>query len=254
MRRSKTLAATLFATGAVVLPWGASGALAAPAQDPLASTCTSLGILTQPVCEVVEEVEALLAPAEPVTEPVAEAVAPVVDAAAPVADALAPVTDAVGGAVPAPVAPTSPTSPTPSPEPAPGSGGNGGTASPGTRATSSGSPTGFSSTVSSGRPPASAHRFGSSPSAPSGFSLQLSPLGVPTLSIGSDFAAPALDSDLPLPDAGSAFQPIVEAVRAGTTSSDESKATAAVLALAALGVAAGLLVDQARKSKAPFTI
>lgn len=253
MRRSKTLAATLLATGVTVLPLGATGALAAPAQDPLAGTCTSLGILTQPVCEVVEEVEALLAPAEPVTEPVTEAVAPVVDATAPVTEALAPVTDAVGEALPAPVAPTSPISPTPSPTPAPGSGGSGGTASPGTQATSSGSPTGFSGSVSSGRATAPAGRFGSA-SAPSGFSLQLSPLGVPTLSIGSDFTAPALDADLPLPDAGSAFQPIVEAVRAGTTSADESKATAAVLALAALGVAAGLLIDQARKSKAPFTI
>jgi len=254
MRRSKSLAATLLATGAVVLPFGATGALAAPAQDPLASTCTSLGILTQPVCEVVEEVEALLAPAQPLTDPVTEAVAPVVDAAAPVAEALAPVTDAVGGALPAPVAPSAPTSPTPSPTPAPGSGSSGGTASPGAQATSSGSPTGFSAPVSSGRTTAPSGRFGSVPSAPSGFSLQLSPLGVPTLSIGSDFAAPALGADLPLPDAGSAFQPIVEAVRAGTTSAEESKATAAVLALAALGVAAGLLIDQARKSKAPFTV
>lgn len=254
MRRSKTFAAALLTTGAAAMPFGALAG-AAPAQDPLsASACGTLGMLSQPVCEVVEEVEALLDPADPVVEPVTEAVQPVLDAVAPVAEAITePVAEAVAPvveAVPAPVAPASPAQPTPvaGPAPAPAPAGSKAPSS-NAKATSAGSHTGFSAALSSG-----ASGFGRSAAAPSGFSLQLSPLGVPTLSIGSDFAAPALDSDLPLPEAGP-FEPVIEAVRAGASSSDDSsKATVAILALAALGMAAGMLIDQVRKAKAPFTI
>jgi hypothetical protein len=263
MRRSKTFAVALLASGAAVLPLGATMAGAAPAQDSLTSSaCGTLGLLSQPVCEVVEQVEAALDPADPIVEPVTEAVQPVVDAVepvtealAPVIEALAPVTDAI-----APVAPAAPSAPAPAPAPAPSPAPAERGAAPApapskgssAKATSFGAPTGFSAPLSSGV--SGLGRHGATPAAPSGFSLQISPLGVPTLSIGSDFAAPALDADLPLPEAGP-FEPVIEAVRAGaSSSSDESKATVAIFALAALGLAAGMLIDQVRKAKAPFTI
>ncbi|MFP5255359.1 MAG: hypothetical protein ACLGI8_05845, partial [Acidimicrobiia bacterium] len=224
MRRSKTIAAALVAAGAAALPLGIAVAGAAPAQDPLtASACGTLGVLTQPVCELVSEVEGLLDPTDPVVEPVVEAVQPVLDGLEPVTEAAAPVTEAVSEVAPSPVAPTAPGEPAPAPAPSPtpgpeGSGAPGGSAT----ATSSGAPTGFSAPLRT-----SVDGFGTSrvPAVPSGFSLQLSPLGVPTLSIGSDFAAPALDADLPLPEAGP-FEPVIEAVTAGAaSSSDDSKAT-----------------------------
>lgn len=246
MRRSKTFAAALLAAGAVTLPLGALAG-AAPAQSsPDGSACNDLGMLSQPVCQAVAGIEALLAPTDPVVTPVTEAVQPVLDAAAPVTEAVAPVTEAVAPAAPAPVAPT-PAQPNPAPAPAEGS--SAAPAGSDTQATSAGPSTAFSAVLSSG-----ASGFAGPSRAPSGFSLELSPLGVPSLSIGSDFAAPALDNDLPLPTAGP-FAPVVEAVTAGaSSSSDESKATAAVLALIALALAAGLLIDQVRKAKAPFTI
>ena len=263
MRRSKTFAAALLTAGVTAMPFG-SLAGAAPTQDPVAeSACGTLGSLSLPLCQLVEEVEALLDPVDPVVEPVTEAVQPVLDTVGRVTDAVQPVLDSVGraagaldealapvtDAIPAPVAPASPAQRTPvaSPAPAPAQSGSKAPSSS-AKATSAGSYTGFSAALSSG-----ASGFGRSAAAPSGFSLQLSPLGVPTLSIGSDFAAPALDSDLPLPEVGP-FEPVIEAVRAGATSSDDSKATVAILALAALGMAAGMLIDQVRKAKAPFTI
>lgn len=234
MRRSKTLAAALLTTAVVVTPVLTTSASAAPTQDVTGTTCS----LLSPLCTVTETAEQLLAP-------VTEVVAPVVE----VVESTVPVP------VPAPTpAPEPEPAPAPAPAPAPSSPPASSPASRGTTtATSSSAPSGFIGPVSTTHPAATASpsRFGV-PSVPMGSSLSLSPLG--PLTSAPSFASPASGTDLPVPALDDVSEPVIETVRAATSSPDESKATAVVLALSVLALAAGLLIDQARKARLPIQL
>ncbi|HEX4869082.1 MAG TPA: hypothetical protein VFV32_15825 [Acidimicrobiales bacterium] len=240
MRRSKTLAAALLTTAVVASPVMATSAFAAPAQDVTGTTCS----LLSPLCTVTEAAEQLLAPVTDAIAPVVETVESTVPVPAPVAEV-----------IPAP-APTPAPAPQPSPAP-PASGsssGSSGSFGGTTTATSSSSPSGFIGPVSTTRPAgpkvgSPVNRFGV-PSVPMGSSLSLSPLG--PLSSAPSFASPSTGADLSTPALAS--EPVIETVRAAVSSPDESKATAVALALSVLALAAGLLIDRARKARLPIKI
>jgi hypothetical protein len=243
MRRSKTLAAALLTTAVVASPVMATSAFAAPAQDVTGTTCS----LLSPLCTVTEAAEQLLAPVTDAIAPVVETVESTVPVPAPVAEV-----------IPAP-APTPAPAPQPSPAPtasgsSSGSSGSSGSFGGTTTATSSSSPSGFIGPVSTTRPAgpkvgSPVNRFGV-PSVPMGSSLSLSPLG--PLSSAPSFASPSTGADLSTPALAS--EPVIETVRAAVSSPDESKATAVALALSVLALAAGLLIDRARKARLPIKI
>lgn len=248
MRRTKILAATFVASTAAAVPL-----LASPAQAQVPGlTETTCSLLSGPLCGVLEEVEDLLEPLAPVTEPIVQpivddVVTPVLD---PVVEAVGPVLDPLRSLPPLPQVP----GPSPAPAPAPGPEAPASPAPGAEEATG-----GEAKAVSSGKAaayqaPLAATRIDelernrSVPPVPVGRSLELTPLGLPTLSLGSDFTAPSLDEDLAMPSSSdSPFQPVIEAITAGATGVDDWKSTAALLAIVTLAMATGLLIDQARR-------
>lgn len=243
MRRTKILAATFVASTAAAVP-----ALASPAQAQVPGlTEAGCSILSGPLCQVLEEVEELLEPLAPVTEPIAEPI--VEEVVTPVVKAVEPLLEPLR--TPPPAAPQpQPPAPAPAPAPAP--------EQPATPAPAS-EAADQATAVSSGgvapyRTPLAASRIDqleqqrSVPPVPVGRSLEFTPLGLPSLSVGSDFTAPPLDDAEVAAPADSPFQPVIEAVTAGATSGDEdSKSTVALLAILMLAIATGLLIDQVRR-------
>jgi hypothetical protein len=216
MRRAATAA---FVT--TVLAVTAPFASAASAQVPgLPLDCTSLGLLADPTCSLVEQVDGVLAPVE---QTAGEVLAPV----APIAPAPAP---ADGGAVPTP-APTSSD----------------------THATSSSAPTNAdlgsapASTWTATSP--SGTRSSRVPDVPMGSTLELGPLALPSFGLAG---TPAVTADQLASIATTTDGGTLSAAKAAAELPDDSKATGVVMALSVLLLAAGLLIDQARKARLPL--
>jgi hypothetical protein len=236
MRRAATAAfatvvfATAVATGSV-----AAASPSAPAQDPLVPLdCASLGLLADPTCGLVEQVEDVLAPVEDTLAPVLDPLAPVLEPLAPAAPAPAPAPSGGGTTAPAPGS-------SPSPQPT-------------AQATSSGSPTsadlGSHPSLSSGAP---LPRSSSSrvPNLPAGSSLELSPLALPSFGMGGTPAATATE----LATGNAVAEDVVlPAAQAAAQLPDDSKTTAVVMAFSLLLLASGLLIDQWRKARTPVQL
>lgn len=224
MRRAATaaFATTVLAVSVVTIP-------TAGAQDPTAAPveCTTFGLLADPTCLLVATVEDALAPAT-------EALAPSEPAPAPAPLPETTSSSPEGGAAPAPA-----------PAPAP---------SNDTYATSTGSPTAadLGAAPASTRPAASSQGGSSArvPDVPSGATLELSPLGLPSFSFNGTTAATA--------DAAAAELAtetvVLPAAAAAAAMPDDSKTTAVAFAVSMLLLAGGLLVDQLRKARQPIQL
>ena len=290
MRRpAAALATVLLATSVVA---GPSIASAAPAEDPVPQI--SCGTVGEPVCSVIDEVTTLLVPLEPaialfgpalgdlgastsvltallesgpdfppqalvdstgavlvdlhaLTDPVLDLLRGAGVGVDPLESALAQLQEMAGTFLaPAPQDSTSEPTADDQPRSADGS-------SAATTSSSSSSPTGFDGAVSSGS--ASTSRGATSPSVPDvpvGSSLTLGPLALPSFGLTT---APATSADARAADA-LAREVVMPAVAAAATPDlpDGSRATAVVMALSALMLAVGLLLDQRRKARLPIRI
>jgi hypothetical protein len=226
MRRAATaaFATTVLAVSVATIP-------TAGAQDPTAAPveCTTLGLLTDPACLLIATVE--------------DALAPATEALAPSEPAPAPEPLPVPGTTSS--SPEGGSAPAPAPAPAP---------SNDTYATSTGSPTAadLGAAPASTRPAASAQGGSRArvPSVPSGATLELSPLGLPTFSFNGTEAASA--------DAAAAEVAtetvVLPAAAAAAAMPDDSKTTAVAFAVSMLLLAGGLLVDQLRKARQPIQL
>jgi hypothetical protein len=226
MRRAATaaFATTVLAVSVATIP-------TAGAQDPAAATteCTTLALLSDPSC-LIATVEDALAPA---TEPVAPSEPAPAPAPAP---------------LPIPGTTSSPdggSAPAPAPAPAP---------STDTYATSSGSPIAadLGAAPASARPAASSQGGTSSrvPAVPSGATLELSPLALPTFSFNATEAATADAAAAKV----AAETVVLPAAAAAAALPDDSKTTAVAFAVSMLLLAGGLLVDQLRKARQPIQL
>lgn len=217
MRRAAiaAFATAMFAMTVAAAPFASAQVPPVPTVD-----CSSLAMLSDPACLVVETVDGVLVPVQQTT---AEVLAP--------AGTVTPVAPGGTGAV------------TPAPQAAPSSN---------TQATSASSPV----AADLGSAPASSWGALSSsgtssprvPDVPAGSTLELGPLALPSFGLAG---TPAVTADQL---AASADEVVLPAARAAAQLPDDSKATAVVLALSMLLLAAGLLVDQVRKARLPIQL
>lgn len=226
MRRAATAAfATVVLATSVAAGSVAAASPSAPAQVPplVPVDCASLGVLVDPTCGLVEQVDGVLAPVE-------EALAPVLDPLAPVLDALAP-------------APAPSDGGTATPDPAPSS-------PPAAYATSAGSPTaadlGGQPALSSGAALPRSSSSSAVPNVPAGSTLELSPLALPSFGMGG---TPAVTASQLAAGESVAEDVVLPAVRAAAQLPDDSRTTAVVMAFSLLLLVAGLLIDQWRKAR-----
>jgi hypothetical protein len=227
MRRAATaaFATTIFAVSVAAAPLAA----AAPAQvPPLPVDCTSLAVLTDPVCQLVEQIDGVLAPVE---QAAGDVLAPV-NSIAPISPA-AP--DGGDSATPAPASQSGPSS--------------------NTYSTSSSAPTHAdlgSAPASTWRPLSSSGTSSPSvPDVPVGSTLELGPLALPSFGLAG---TPAVSGDQLATSAAVADDVVLPAARAAAQLPDDSKATAVVMAFSMLLLAGGLLIDQVRKARLPIQL
>lgn len=225
MRRAAAFATATIATAALAATIAVAPiAGAAPAQVPPAVDCALPGPLADPACALIEQIEGITAPAD----------GAVTDQLAPLAPVLDPVVPAPSGEGSAPA-------------PAPA-------AQPSAQATSPGSPT----AADLGAEPAASYNASLSrssspavPDLPLGSTLELSPLALPSFGLGGTPAVSA--AELAATD-GVVDDVVLPAARAAAELPDGSKATAVVIALSMVLLAAGLLLDQHRKARQPFQL
>jgi hypothetical protein len=295
MRRTAAALTAAILTASVLA--GPSVAGASPVGDPVSQI--SCGTIGDPICPVIDQVTALLAPLEPVlalagpalTElgqsanlltallesgpdlPPDEVVAATGAVLQAINELTAPLIDLLRGAglQVAPLesalselqqlaterlAPAAEPAPEAEPAPAPAADQQAST-SPASRApatsTSASTPTGFNAPVSSGGPSARGDSSSRAvPNVPVGGTLQLGPLALPRFGLTTAPAASAEE----LATEAVVENVVLPAVSAAVTpeAPDSSKATAVVVAISTLMLAAGLLIDQARKARLPIQL
>lgn len=150
-------------------------------------------------------------------------------------------------------------SPTPAPAPAPAPAPSPAPGSPRASATSSGSPAPAQLGAPTPLPSSSGNRSVTFPGIRAGSTLQLSPLGLPRLSAPTpvvEMAELATESATTAAAKAASDRLVLPAMQAAAVPqpTGESRATAAALAIGALLLAAGLMIDQTRKARAPFQI
>lgn len=222
MRRAAT---AVFAITALAVSFGAPSIASAetPVPEECALVATSPGA-SDPFCTLLEP----LAPTQPVTDEATTPAAPT--APAPAAPAPAPESETGSDTATAPSSSGAPATAASSTSPAPASLG-GGLAAP-------------SSSASTGR--GSSSRV---PEVPVGSTLELGPLALPRFSgPATTPAASASASD------AVAERIVLPAARAASSLPTQSRTMAVAVALGTLLLAAGLLVDQARRARQPFPV
>jgi len=219
MRRAATAA---FAATALAVSFGAPSP--SGAETPLPEECALVAPApgtSDPFCTLLTP----LAPTQPVTDAAAEPAAPAPAPAAPAPDA-----DASSGSATAPSSSDAPAAATSATAPAPASLG-GGLATP-------------SSAASTGR-----GWGGRVPEVPVGSTLELGPLALPR------FSGPATTPSASASSSDAVAERLVlPAARAASALPTQSRSMAVAVALGALLLAAGLLVDQARRARQPFPL
>lgn len=221
MRRAATAA---FAITALAVSFGAPSPSGAetPVPEECALVAPSPGT-SDPFCTLLTP----LAPTEPVTD---AATTPAAPAPAPAAPAPAPDADASSGSATAPSSSATPAPATSATAPAPASLG-------GTLSTPS-------SSASTGR-----GWGGRVPEVPMGSTLELGPLALPR------FSGPATTPSASAPSSDAVAERLVlPAARAAAALPTQSRTMAVAVALGTLLLAAGLLVDQARRARQPFQL